>query len=317
MEDSQYIGYLKYSGQSVEGGYLDARKTAEALIGFDESLRFFVEDDFPELKGRSFEIPVRIQTGSWEALIPTTIGQWIAVALGIVATSYLTGAASKLGENDFKDKHLVDVFRGALKMLQWCIRINIHLKGVSVKAIKNIRWENNNEIVSVPDSNGEYIKVPRKILQKYMEIPPKFLSKMARLIQAEREMKIGVIENGKREEVKVTISEKYYFTDEEGDLTEAVFPELIHGQNVELEGEITRGNEKTNSIGFEYQGHILTCYPEKGSIVLFKHALFRKCKISGAINRMSEAGLPDSKKPRIIFTTITPVDKEDNNLRFF
>ena len=46
MADDQYIGYLKYSGHSVNDGCLDARKAANALIGFDESLRFFIEDDF-------------------------------------------------------------------------------------------------------------------------------------------------------------------------------------------------------------------------------------------------------------------------------
>lgn len=312
MKDELYIGYLKYSGQSVEGGYLDVKKMADALIGFDESLRFFVENDFPELKGKTYEIPVRIQAGSWEALIPVTIGQWIKTALGIAATAYLTGAAAKLAENDFKDKHVVDIFRSALKMLQWVIRLNVHLKGISIRAVKNIRWKDNNETVLIPDSNGKYIDVPIKVLQKYMEIPPKFLSKMARLIQAEREMRIGIIENGKREEVKVTISEKYYFTDEESDLTEAILPDLAHGQVIELEGEITRGNEKTNSIGFECQGHILTCYPERGSIVAYKDTLFRKCKISGVISRIAESGLPNSRKPRIIFSNITPLEEKDS-----
>lgn len=316
MNDAQYIGYLKYSGPLVKNGYLDAKKAAEALVGFDETLRYFIENAFPELKGKSFEIPVRIQSGSWEALIPNTIGQWITTGLGVAFTAYLTGAASKLAENDFKNKHIADVFRDALKMLQWIIRITAHLKGVSIKTIKNIRWENNNETVLIPDVNGKYIKIPRKILQKYMEISPKILSKMIRLVQAEREMSIGVIENGKREEVKVSVSEKNYFASEDNDLPETIFPELVHGQSIELEGEITKGNEKTNSLGLEYQGYILTCYPKEGSIVAFKHTLFRKCKISGVINRIAESGLSNSKKPGIIFATITPVDKETVNQKF-
>lgn len=317
MKNDLYIGYLKYSGQSVENGCLDAKKAAEALIGFDQALRFFVENDLPELKGKSFEIPVRIQAGSWEALIPTTIGQWITTAFGIAATAYLTGATSKLAEKDFKDKGLVDVFREALKMLQWIIRLSIHLKGVSVKAIKNIRWEDDNKTVLLPDINGKYIKVPTEVLQKYIQIPPKFLSKMARLIQADREMKIGVIENGIREEVNITITEKYFFTDEEADLTEIIFPELVHGQMVKLAGEITRGNEKTNSMGLEYNGHILSCNPDKGSIVAFKEALFSKCKVMGVISRVSESGLPDAKKPRIIFSQIIPLKPDDDNPTLF
>jgi len=35
----RYIGKLKYCGESVEGGMLDARKASQALIGFDEAIR--------------------------------------------------------------------------------------------------------------------------------------------------------------------------------------------------------------------------------------------------------------------------------------
>lgn len=317
MADDQYIGYLKYSGSAVEEGYLDAKKAAKALIGFDEALRNFVESELPELRGKSFEIPVRIQVGSWEALIPVTIAQWITAGIGSAATAYLIKAASTLAQNDFKDKHLVDVFRDALKMLQWIIRLGIHLKGLSIKEIKGIKWESDNNIALIPNGEGKIIEVPRKVLEKYDAIPPKFLSKMAQLIQAERDMKIGVIKDGNREEVNITYSEKYYFTDEEGDLTESILPELIHGKMAELEGEITRGNEKTNSIGFEYKGHVLNCIPEKGSIVTYKQTLFRKCKISGVISRMSESGLPNAKKPKIIFSQIVPIEPEDKNLKLF
>ena len=41
-QEEKYIGYLKYSGKSIEDGLLDARKSAEALLGFDEILRYFV-----------------------------------------------------------------------------------------------------------------------------------------------------------------------------------------------------------------------------------------------------------------------------------
>ena len=42
MTEEKYIGYLKYSGKSVEDGLMDARKSAEALLGFDEVLRYFI-----------------------------------------------------------------------------------------------------------------------------------------------------------------------------------------------------------------------------------------------------------------------------------
>jgi hypothetical protein len=43
MEDEQkYLGYIKYDGKLVESGFFDAKKSAQALIDFDESLRYFL-----------------------------------------------------------------------------------------------------------------------------------------------------------------------------------------------------------------------------------------------------------------------------------
>lgn len=38
-----YLGYLKYDGDAVEEGVMDARLSAEALLGFDEAFRYFVK----------------------------------------------------------------------------------------------------------------------------------------------------------------------------------------------------------------------------------------------------------------------------------
>ena len=55
MDDEKYLGYLKYSGELVDRGFFDARKSAQALIGFDEAIRFFVGEQTPELKQADFE----------------------------------------------------------------------------------------------------------------------------------------------------------------------------------------------------------------------------------------------------------------------
>ena len=41
------LGYIKYSGELVRDGYLDARKSAQALLGVDEAVRFFVFQQAP------------------------------------------------------------------------------------------------------------------------------------------------------------------------------------------------------------------------------------------------------------------------------
>jgi len=47
----------------------------------------------------------------------------------------------------------------------------------------------------------------------------------------------------------------YSKSPEEG-FDDFIFPEIQHEDEVRLEGKLTRGNEQSNTVGFEYQGHI-------------------------------------------------------------
>ena len=97
MADSNDIGYLKYSGRLVQDGAFDARKSAQALLGFDEAIRFFVRQQAPELAEANYEFPVRIIQGSWVISIPDDIVALMKIAGGIVVTNYLAHAAGKDG----------------------------------------------------------------------------------------------------------------------------------------------------------------------------------------------------------------------------
>jgi hypothetical protein len=97
-----------------------------------------------------------------------------------------------------------------------------------------------------------------------------------------------------------------------------LFPELKHGMNVVLDGEVTRGNETTNSIGFRYNDHILTAYPKTGSVVRYKSTLFLKAKIFGTISRVDELGKIAANRPKIIFDDIVSEKVESQqNLSLF
>jgi hypothetical protein len=96
-----------------------------------------------------------------------------------------------------------------------------------------------------------------------------------------------------------------------------LFPELEHGQPVELEGSTTRGNENSNNIGFRYKDHILTCYPKSGSIVNYKNALFEKCKIVGLISREDKYGNISLRRPNIIFHELVPLEQDSKTLSLF
>lgn len=315
-ENKNYLGYIKYEGRLVEEGFLDTRKSAEALLGFDEILRYFVLKDRPDLRDLDFEIPVRIGKGSWGVLIPETIGQWIAAGCGIIATTYLATAAKKMAEKDFSDVGFKDVFRAALRSTQWAIRIAIHYGTITKKKFENVKFRQNNQEIGVPNDRNEYLYVPKRELKLFSELPVNIFSKNTALIEKERAFKVGVYENGKPEEVTITHREKgiFYKEDEE---EEILFPELKHGQLVELEGDISRGNKNSNTLGLEYQGHVLNCIPKEGSVVRFKDSLFSNVRVIGVIDRNNEFGKPTAKKPKIIISETVGTESKNKNLPLF
>jgi len=331
-QEEKHIGYLKYSGKSVEGGFLDTRKSAEALLGFDEILRFFLIEEDSRLKEVNFEIPVRIRKGSWEAVIPEIIDKLFSPT-GIGATTltiYATASAKKAAEDGVFNigaaKDIKATFRYALKATQWVIKIGSHIGTLSKKKFDNvkIRQTGKESIIDIPNSHGEILSVPKKYFDIYTKCPEKIFSKNAGIIEQERILEFGVYEDGVEKKVSITEKEKLiFFTKSEDE--DILFPELKHGQNVELEGSITRGNEKTNTIGFEYRGHILTCKPKDGNIAVFKNKIisqldnhfFPPVKIVGIIDRTDENHLFKNSRPQVIFNDIIPLEKPENKKSLF
>jgi len=314
--DEEYIGYVKYEGKLVDDGLLDARKAAQALLGFDEAIRFFVGQQSPLLRDLDFEIPIRLRKGSWEALIPVSLIDWMVTAIGAGATTYLVTAAKRMAEKDFEKKGLKDIFVHALEAVQWMIRIGKHLGDLTKKKFENIKFRNENTEIGIPNHEGEYLFIPRKFLEFYTSASPKLLKKLAELVEEDRRLEIGVYKDGKLVQESVPYQERRIFT-LDAEEEEILFPELVHGQEVILEGHTTRGNENTNSLGFMYKGHILACYPETGSVVNYKSALFVNCRIHGSISRLDKFGGYNEGKPKIIFSRIEPLDVSSNNQTLF
>lgn len=311
--DEEYIGYLKYEGKLVEDGLLDARKAAQALLGFDEAIRFFVGQQSSLLRDLDFEIPVRLRKGSWEALIPISLIDWIVTAIGAGATTYFVTAAKKMAEKDFEKKGLRDILIHAVEAIQWTIRIGKHLGDLTKKKFEKVQFRNQNTEIGIPNQEGKILFVPKRFFEFFVSASPRLLKKMAELIEEERRLEIGVYKNGDLVRESVPYQQRRIFT-LDAEEEEVLFPELVHGQEVTLEGHITRGNENTNSLGFMYQGHILACYPETGSVVTYKNALFVNCRIHGSISRLDKFGGYNESKPKIIFSRIEPLDSNARNL---
>ncbi len=294
LEENQ-IGFAKYSGKLVDDGYMDARKSAQALLGLDEAVRFFVYQQDPDQKVEGFEFPVRVTKGSW------------TIVIGAIVTAYGIKAAQKMAENDFKELGLSDLIKKSLKAIQWVIRIGKHLGDLTIKKFENVKFENNNELIGIRNSEGEYLYVPKSYFDFYIGTNPSLLKKLCELVEDERALSIGVIDGDSVEEEVVTRKYRQVFTREVDLVDDTVLPELVHEQNVIIEAEVTRGNETSNTIGIRYSGHIITGHPEHGSIVKFKPSLFLLCKVYGQVFRDA-----DSKRPRILVSRIEPLESDSD-----
>ncbi len=323
MENEKYLAHFKFEGELVKDGYLDARKSAEALIGIDEIFRYFLFKKSPELNSLEFDLPVRTRKGSWETLIPENIGEWIQLAITTGGAYYAGSALKKMAQNDIGDSGFRDLFKGIVKGIKWIIQIGKHLKTLKKRKFEKVEFKETKgvQFVGIYNDDGEILYVPKIYLELFTEIPETIFNRLTQLVEEERKLKIGFSPNEEvdnddtQKEVSISINEKgiFYKGKDEDDV---LFPELVHNQYVELEGHITRGNENSNTIGFAYQNHILTCYPISGKIVEDRTYFFGDCIIRGYVNRMDKNGVYIEKRPRIAYMDILPTDKKPDKDMF-
>ncbi len=323
--NNDYLAFIKYEGKLVEHGYLDARKSAEALTGIDEVLRYFLYQVNQDLSKLEFDIPVRMQKGSWEALLPPDFGGWLFRMLETGIGKYVYTALTDMEKHDVENKGGKDIAREAVKAIKWVLTIAGHVHSMTVKKFDNVdfRTAENGEIAAgIRNDEDRIMYVPQKYLELYAKCPPKLFSKLTKIVEEERTLVIGFHPDqssdadDSKEDIRIAIREKYVFTDREDDNT-TVFPELTHGAYAELKGHVTRGNENTNTIGFDYLHHILICTPANGSIRVYKRLLFTNCLIKGYVDRTNEEGSEVEKKPRIRFIDLIDISKPSTQLGLF
>ncbi|MBS0632526.1 MAG: hypothetical protein JSS11_11470, partial [Verrucomicrobia bacterium] len=272
----------------------------------------FIAQERPELADVDIPVPVRIERGSWIADIPDHAGTLIATGFGVVALSYLKKAAEKMAEKDFSDVGIKDVLLRSLKCIQWFIAVSKHLGHTNIRRATLV-WDKTDFVGFLNDAR-QIIYVPVSYFKTLAATPVTLLSEAAGVVEAERKMVVAISENGQIHEVEVTKQERAIFADEEAD-DEILFPELVHGQMVDIDGVVTRGNEMTNTLGFWHRNHVLTCRPRKGSIVKHKKHLFLTCRLSGEITRLDKKGNPTELRPKIIFDSLESLpDREQISL---
>ena len=315
MENNEdVLAFIKYEGKLVEDGYLDARKSGEALVGIDELIRYFIYQEHPQINDFEFEIPVRIRKGSWETVFPENFEKFAAEALGIwMVGKYVGSALEVIAKNDFKDVSFKLIFEKAFKGIINVIKLSKHLGTLTKKKFENVIFGQNNELVKITNDSGEELWIPVEVLELYSNCPQTVFNKLTKIIEEERELVVGIYDDKIVVEEIITTKHKHIFSKSEED-EEVVLPELKHGNYVELQGHITRGNEKSNTIGFLYQEHIITSFPDFGNIKQHKSNLFSNCILKGYVDRLDKAGNINEKRPRIRFHDIVNLEKTNTDL---
>ncbi|HEY9274434.1 hypothetical protein [Achromobacter sp.] len=314
-EDVEYeeVGFIKYSGDPVRAGVIDARSAGSALLGLDEAIRFFNAQQSSGLANAEYDVPVQTRAGSWEAVLMAGV----AVG-GAFALSYAKKAGERMAENDFKSVGLRDVLSKSMSAIVTLAKLIKHTEKSHEWNANRVEPSLNSSSVIVVDEKGIEIPIPLEFYRWYQKIPPQLLSKMTSVIREDRTLTIGAMQNGELDSVLLVARERPLFEggDGEGQDGEVLFPDLRHGDNVALEGRLIRGSEKTNTVGLEYQGHVINCIPSSGSVRKYKMALFLRCRVEGMVVRHWKNKLITDRRPRIVVDRVVPLQSDGQNKLF-
>lgn len=294
---------LKYAGQKTADGAMDARLSAEALLGFDRILRHAIGSRDGRLKNADFELPVHVRQGSWEMVV----GGSLVVGLMALAKKWANDGLLESGPA----KDIQKLVRGAGIAIAWFIRIKNH---AGQRKGDNVTFGNSGSVeeVEVINKNGQSLLVPRDIFEFYQKAPRDLLEQNAKIVADGRELILEV--EGCDARASITAEDRaIYVRDEEEEEEDVILPELVHGKYVELEGRIVRTNESTKTIGFRHKDHTLTVRPEAGHLEQYKaqivstgekHIFSNNAIVYGVVDRENLEGRFKKKRPEIVFSDI-------------
>ncbi len=319
------VGTVYITGDSVENGEVDLGKTIKYLRGFESALKYYIGKEKPELVGRNFSIDVRVRPGS---LITDVIGLVIgtgAIVGTIAMGAYAKTAAEQLAKNDMEGKTSEDLIRDAIGSIKSTIKIAKHygfmLVGRSVKQ-EQAKAISADEII-LTNSRGKEMTVTKSEFDQYRNTPKNELRDMMALVDKGTRLYIDdkpiVTDDISPDAESVDFIQKRVFDDRDDDQNDRViFPELVQDMKVTLEGELTRGNGRSNTLGFSYDGRILKCIPgDGGSIKSMRNMLFGQVRIEAIVDRRSTAKGSHAtlKKPILRIVKAESLELSENEIQ--
>lgn len=310
--DQQAVGFISYEWEGAPAGVIDANAGGNALIGIDEAIRFFNRKQARGFSAASYEIPVRTAEGSWIAYVLGVL----AIAPVAFATSYAKKAGEKMAERDFAELGFKDVARKSVDALRAFVELVKHTQKTENWTTSG--WKDGTVMIGVTNDAGQIFYLPAEYLKWYYELPKTTLKKLVAPVAKGRSMIIASREadDSPFRKVEVTSDDAGLFDADEKEEDEFLLPDLEHGKDVVLEGLITRGNQETNSMGFQYQGHILNCVPAMGNVRRYKSAMFLHCRVHVTIDRHVTSFAHLDRRPTLIVNDVVPLEVEGQQSLF-
>jgi len=300
------VGFISYEWEGAPSGVIDASAGGQALLGLDDAIRYFNRRQSPGFGVTPYEIPVL--TGS---------GSWIAVVLGVIAIpatafgmAYAKKAGEKMAEKDFANIGFRDVASRSMDALVKLVRL-VKSKGGKLDVRKlEVTWSSDATEATIRTGDGDSFVVPAEYLQWYSSLPATTLKRLTSPVAPGRRMTVGARQSdGSIDTVSFEDRDRQLLVSNELEMeSEFLFPELEHGLEVVLEGIVTRGNQSTNSMGLQYQGHILNCTPETGSVKRFKPALFEQCRVYATVNRHVSSLTALDYRPTLLVSDVVSLE---------
>ncbi|RYF47077.1 MAG: hypothetical protein EOO38_12865 [Cytophagaceae bacterium] len=223
-----------------------------------------------------------------------------------------------MAERDFSEIGFTDVARRSFEALERLVELVKHTKKTVGWGSNDLVWSDNSTMVGVINDDGEVLYVPVEYLKWYFDLPKGTLKKLVAPVVTARHMVVASRDTeGRFRRVEVHQADVAIFMGEIAvEDEDYLFPELVHGEEMYLEGVITRGNQETNSMGFLFQNHILNCQPDTGSVRRFKRAMFLHCKVLATINRHVASHVQPDRRPTLIVHEVQILEADGQDSLF-
>ena len=243
QDKTQFIGYLKFSGPSVDEGRIDIEKIGNSLIALNKLFIKFAKAD--ESKNISLKLG-DIKKGSTEVNI--FLEQVIPVVQPVVNTTALLMVAKSVGITEFGKQ-----FFGTLGQQ---VALNIFSKGKKLEKTKEV-FENGDIYVLTKNIQGE----EKKFLKELYDSQSEFALPLRDLIQLEdkkeESLEVGYYENNYTNKIAdIKFEQKEFFNiDRELSFEERMEEEFdeLKAENIKIIGKFVDYYGMAHKYHFSFQ----------------------------------------------------------------